>query len=142
MTYISKSLRDFVRERSRSCCEYCLTRVDDSFLGCEADHIIAEKHGGPTDSDNLAYACMSCNRHKGTDLGSIVQATGELVRFFNQRIDRWDDHFQLHGARIDAPTDIGEVTVRILGFNNSERILERIDLIDLGRYPGRQHGDV
>ncbi len=141
MTYISKPLRDLVRERARSCCEYCLTHVDDSFLGCEADHIIAEKHGGPTDSNNLAYACMPCNRHKGTDLGSIVGATGELVRFFNPRIDLWGDHFQLDGATIEALTDIGEVTVRILGFNNSERVLERLDLIDLGRYPGRKHSD-
>ena len=84
---------------------------------------------------------MLCNRHKGTDLGSIARATGELVRFFNPRIDRWIDHFQLDGARIKPLTNVGEVTVRILGFNNAERVLERADLIDLGRYPGRKLGN-
>jgi hypothetical protein len=138
MTYISKQLRDLVRERARSCCEYCLIHAADAFLGCEPDHIIAEKHGGPTDPDNLAYACMACNRHKGTDLGSVVRATAELVRFFNPRIDRWADHFRLDGARVEPLSDIGEVTARILGFNSPERILERVDLIDLGRYPGRE----
>ena len=141
MTYIGKQLRDLVRERAGSRCEYCLIHIDDTFLGGEADHIIAEKHGGPTEADNLAYACMPCNRHKGTDLGSVVWATGELVRFYNPRIDRWEDHFRLDGARIESLTDIGEVTVRILGFNTPERLLERLDLIDLGRYPGREDGD-
>ena len=32
-------------------------------------------------------------------------------------------------------TGIGEVTARILGFNDSGRILERQELIALGRYP-------
>ena len=141
MTYISRQLRDLVRTRAGSCCEYCLIHVDDCFLGCEADHIVAEKHGGQTEPDNLAYACMPCNRHKGTDLGSVARATGELVRFYDPRKDRWDEHFRLDSARIEPLSDIGEVTVRILGVNLPERVLERLDLIDLGRYPGRRSGD-
>ncbi len=42
-------------------CEYCLIHEDDTFFGCEVDHIISQKHGGPTEPENLAYACLPCN---------------------------------------------------------------------------------
>ena len=97
-----------------------------------------EKHGGATDADNLAYACVVCNTAKGTDLGSIASSTSQLVRFFNPRLDRWDGHFRLESARIEPSTDIGEVPVQILGFNDSDRVRERARLIALGRYPTKQ----
>jgi len=81
--------------------------------------------GGQTDADNLAYACVFCNRSKGSDVGSIAQQTGNFVRFFNPRIDQWAAHFVLGGVTIVALSDIGEVTARILDFNNEERLFER-----------------
>jgi hypothetical protein len=71
-TYISVGLRRLVVSRAGRLCEYCLLHEDDAYFGCEVDHIISEKHGGATDSMNLAYACMSCNRSKGSDVGSIT----------------------------------------------------------------------
>ena len=108
---------------------------DDTFLGCHVDHIISIKHGGSTTLDNLAYACVVCNRQKGSDLGSIDWKTKNLVRFFNPRLDQWAEHFYLHEARIVSRTSIGEVTVRILGFNSDSQIVERQTLIDDKRYP-------
>lgn len=116
-------------------CEYCLIHEDDSFFGCEVDHIISEKHGGPTEISNLAYACMFCNRHKGSDIGSIVRTTGAFCRFFHPRTDRWSEHFGLVGVTIRTVTDIGEVTARILDFNDDDRILERQALRAADRYP-------
>ncbi|MEO0564631.1 MAG: HNH endonuclease signature motif containing protein, partial [Chloroflexota bacterium] len=52
-TYISASLRREVIQRARNCCEYCLISQDDMLFSFEIDHIIAEKHGGPTISENL-----------------------------------------------------------------------------------------
>jgi hypothetical protein len=112
-----------------------LIHEDDTFFGCHVDHVISVKHGGPTEPDNLAYACAFCNRQKGSDVGSILWRTGEFVRFFNPRTDRWSEHFRLNGAVIEPLTGIGEVTVRTLDFNNAERVLERQALIDRGRYP-------
>jgi hypothetical protein len=132
--YIPARLRRVVEERAGSRCEYCLIHREDMFFKGVPDHIIAEKHGGVTEGDNLAYACVVCNAAKGSDLGSITSSTGELVRFFNPRTDRWDDHFHLEGARIESRTDIGEVTARIFGFNDSDRLRERVRLIALGRY--------
>jgi hypothetical protein len=99
------------------------------------DHIISVKHGGATSEENLAYTCIFCNLQKGTDLGSINWGTGELIRFFNPRRDLWTEHFRLDDATIQPLTDIGEVTVRIFEFNNSDRIRERQLLIEANRYP-------
>jgi hypothetical protein len=134
-SYVSADLRRIVIARSKRRCEYCLIHEDDTYLGCQVDHVIAEKHGGPTRLDNLSYACTFCNRAKGTDLGSLASDTGELVRFYNPRTDNWAEHFQLDGVRIESLTAIGEVTVRILGFNQPDRLLERESLQHVGRYP-------
>jgi len=101
----------------------------------EMEHIRSEKHGGTTDSENLALSCVRCNQSKGTDIASIDNTTGQLVRFFNPRIDRWSEHFELSGATIEGLTDIGRVTVRLFQFNDAERIDERELLIELGHYP-------
>jgi hypothetical protein len=133
--YINAELRRRVVARAERLCEYCLIHEDDTFFGCEVDHIISLKHGGPTTADNLAYACAFCNLHKGSDLGSVFWATGALVRFFNPRTDHWAEHFELNGVMIAPLTPIGEVTARIFGFNSSDRVLERQTLMAVGRYP-------
>ncbi|HEY6333776.1 MAG TPA: HNH endonuclease signature motif containing protein [Blastocatellia bacterium] len=136
--YVSKELRSLVATRAHYLCEYCLIHEDDTFLGCAVDHIISLKHGGPTVPENLAYACPFCNRYKGSDIASLSREGGGLVRFFNQRIDRWGDVFRLDKSAIQPLSDIGEVTARILKFNESERILERERLAEIGRYPSRE----
>ena len=122
---ISRSLRGLVASRADRLCEYCLIHEDDTFFGCEIDHIISLKHGGPTEGENLAFACLFCNRRKGTDVGSILAETGEFTRFFNPRQDKWSHHFRLEGSLIKPISDIGTVTASILGFNTNERTLER-----------------
>lgn len=132
---ISQSLRRLVAARADRICEYCLIHEDDTFFGCEVDHIISLKHGGRTEEANLAFACLPCNRHKGTDIGSIAADSGEFIRLFNPRQDGWSDHFRLEGPLIKPITDIGKVTVSILQLHGVERILERETLIAIGRYP-------
>jgi hypothetical protein len=134
-SYVSTALRRMVAVRADALCEYCLIHEDDAVFGCEVDHIISEKHAGATDAENLAYACAFCNRAKGSNIGSIVLRTGHFVRFFNPRTDHWAEHFALDGVTIVALSDIGEVTARILDFNNSDRLLERQTLWEVGRYP-------
>ncbi len=133
--YLSQDLRRKIIDRADRRCEYCRIREIDTALGCAIDHMISLKHGGSSDADNLAYACVFCNRYKGSDIGSIIWETQEFVRFYNPRRDQWSDHFQLQGSRIEPISPIGEVTARILGFNDPIRLLERQELIDRGRYP-------
>jgi hypothetical protein len=133
--YLSQDLRRLVINRADRLCEYCLIHDDDTIFGCSIDHIISLKHSGPNDATNLAHACIFCNRHKGSDVGSIIWETQEFVRFYNPRRDRWSDHFRLEGAVISPVSAIGEATARILGFNDRDRLVERQILIDRGLYP-------
>src|ERR1035438_2650980 len=70
-TYIPAALRRLVRERSGDRCEYCLIPESVAFAPHWIDHIVAEKHGGMADADNLANSCVLCNQSKGSDLTSI-----------------------------------------------------------------------
>lgn len=106
----------------------------DVYHGCEVDQIVSVKHGGITVPENLAYACFHCNRHKGTELGSLSLRTGKLVRFFNPRSDYWTQHFCVNEARIETLTETGEVTSRMLEFNHPERLAFRRLLMEVGRY--------
>lgn len=137
-TYVHAELRRLVESRANHLCEYCLIHERDTYLGCQVDHVISEKHGGLTEAANLSYACAFCNRAKGTDVGSLAPSTGEFTRFFNPRIDQWREHFRLRGASIEPLTPIGEVTARILAFNLAERQLEREALLQIGAYPPRE----
>jgi HNH endonuclease len=135
MSYISVVLRRLVTERAREQCEYCLFPQTASLFAFEMEHIIAEKHDGTTESENLALACPCCNRFKGSDLGSIDPETKRLTSFFHPRLQQWSDHFRLEGGLIVPLTPEGRVTAKILQFNLSERILEREQSIQLRTYP-------
>lgn len=132
---VSAQTRRDVFARAGDRCEYCLMPEWALLAGCEVDHIISRKHGGLSDFANLALSCARCNRAKGSDVGSVSDFNGEFVRFFNPRIDRWENHFRHFGGRIDGLTEIGLVTVKLLQMNAEERIIERRLLQMLGEYP-------
>lgn len=134
-TYVPAMLRQQIIERAKERCEYCLYPQQMSFLSFQIEHIVAEKHSGQTISENLALSCPYCNRYKGSDLGSLDPETGKLTPFFNPRIQMWQDHFRLEGALIVPLTSEGRVTVTILKLNHPDRVQERRQLIEIGRYP-------
>lgn len=131
---VGPELRSLVAQRAGLRCEYCLIHEDDAAFSHEVDHIVGRQHGGETTADNLAYACMICNRFKGANISS-VDAAGGIMRLFNPRSERWEDHFRLTGAVIQPLTGRGEATARLLRFNVAERVVERNVLQRLGRYP-------
>src|SRR5881227_2101409 len=98
---VSERLRRLIAERAYHVCEYCLIHEDDMFWGCQVDHIISRKHGGPTEMGNMAWACASCNNAKGSDLGTLVGTPPRLVRLYHPRKERWSDYFHLQASRID-----------------------------------------
>ncbi|MBI4909811.1 MAG: HNH endonuclease [Acidobacteria bacterium] len=130
------AVRRLVALRAGDRCEYCLISADDTGFSHEVDHILSRKHGGSNAPDNLAYACMICNRYKGSDIASRHWA-GQIVRLFDPRKDLWDDHFVLAGPVIEPLTLIGEVTAVLLRINAAGRVAERQILQSLGRYPTR-----
>src|ERR1019366_9221383 len=104
---------------------YWLIHEDDGGFSHQVDHIVSRKHGGTSASDNLAYACILCNRHKGSDVAAINPNTGEAVRLSHPRYDRWTVHFRLEGEFIEPLTDAGSTTERLLRLNAAERLAER-----------------
>jgi 5-methylcytosine-specific restriction endonuclease McrA len=78
-TYISADLRREVTTRASNCCEYCHISQEDQFFSFEIDHIISEKHGGATTSDNLCLSCPDCNAYKGSDIASVDCEDGETI---------------------------------------------------------------
>ncbi len=140
-TYISSTLRRVVVDRAEGCCEYCLLDQGAIFLSFEIDHIVAEKYGGATVSENLCWSCPDCNRFKGTDVGSFDQETGILMPLFNPRTQRWETHFRLDGVVIEPLTSVGRVTVRLRQINNLERIHDREIYTKIDHYPCRSVTD-
>lgn len=134
--HVPVAIRRAVAQRAFYVCEYCLIAESDTFFGCEIEHIIARKHGGLTVLDNLAYACVLCNRNKGSDIAS-VDANGKISPLFNPRVDRWREHFNFDAAscRITPASAIGHATVRLLNLNHTDRVLERESLSAAGRFP-------
>jgi hypothetical protein len=122
---ISEQLRDNVARRAGGRCEYCLIHEDDAGFPHQIDHIVSRKHGGSSDLTNLAYACIFCNRYKGSDVATIDAACGEAVRLFNPRLDQWRDHFRFDGPFVEPLTDVGRATARLLQLNAPDRIAER-----------------
>lgn len=130
--YIPAALRRRVIQRADGQCEYCFIPAVAVFAAHEIDHIIAQKHGGVTAAENLALSCALCNKHKGSDLTSLDEETGDIVPLYHPRRDRWSEHFQVHDAQFVPLTPTGRVTIRLLQLNRSDRVEERALLIAAG----------
>lgn len=92
------------------------------------DHIIPRQHRGSDDPENLAYACLHCNRHKGPNLAGIDPETGLLTRLFHPRLDAWTSHFRWDGPEIIGISTIGRVTVNGLFMNDPQVVWLRSTL--------------
>lgn len=131
-TYIPVALRRQVYERAKACCEYCLIPDVATFAPHEIDHIIAEKHSGRTEAENLALSCTLCNKHKGSDLASVDPETGKIVPLYHLRQDLWHEHFRLSGSEFVPLSPIGRVTIGLLQLNRRDRVEERQLLLQAG----------
>ena len=123
-----------VVRRALGRCEYCHFPEVAAELPFHIDHIIAEKHGGPTSSANLAWACFSCNLHKGPNIAGLDPNTGELTRLFHPRSDQWPEHFEWDGVWLRGRTAIGRTTVAVLAPNDADSIAVRAVLRDEGLF--------
>lgn len=135
MTHVSPRVRSLVVVRALESCEYCLVHADYAAFAHEVDHVIARKHGGTSEADNLAYACAQCNRFKGSDISALDPESGKITPLYNPRTMTWADHFKLEGPRIVPLTAIGRATERLLQFNQIDRLLLRKELLVKRRYP-------
>jgi hypothetical protein len=109
-------------------------------LPFQIDHIIARKHHGSDNLDNLALACFACNNHKGPNVAGVDPNTDEVVRRYHPRRDELEEHFEWRDASLLGRTPNGRVTVDVLEFNLPHRIRLREMLMEEGVFPARRTG--
>lgn len=114
-----------VERRAARRCEYC--RMHQSLQGAtfHVEHIRPRSLGGPSELDNLAWACPSCNLHKSNRVEVRVDDADELVPLFNPRAEDWRDHFRWDGYYITGLTPTGRATVEALLLNHDRRVMIR-----------------
>ena len=110
---MNEATRASVRARAGDRCEYRRLHQDDSPLAAlHVEHIIARKHGGSDDPENLALACIDCNLRKGPNLTGIDPLTAQVCELFHPRRHRWDEHFEWNGVHVVGKTATGRTTIR------------------------------
>ncbi len=133
---LSSKQKQAVRARAGDCCEYCRLAQSSSFARFHVDHIIALKHDGTDDDENLCLACSDCNAHKGENVAALDPLTRDATKLYDPRQQKWDDHFTINpDATLTGQTPEGRVTVRVLRMNDEERVKQRFGELMTGDYP-------
>lgn len=135
--YIPQKIRQYVFKRAREMCEYCLTKSDLLGMDLEVEHVIPESLGGTSSLDNLCASCPTCNRRKGSRIRAIDPDTGQRVRLFHPRQQRWNRHFRWseHGTLIFGKTICGRATVKALQMNRERLVRARRLWVSWGEHP-------
>ncbi|MBK6903909.1 MAG: HNH endonuclease [Saprospirales bacterium] len=128
---IPARIKESIRSRAKSRCEYCLSPEDFSTYNFSADHIIPSAKDGNDDLENLAFSCQGCNSHKYDKIEAEDPATNEVATLFNPRKNNWNDHF----SEIIGKTPTGRATVEALKLNRERLILLRKGLFKIGEHP-------
>lgn len=129
---VTAALQRLVWERAKSLCEYCHAPVlEDTSPFC-IDHIVALKHHGISDDQNLALTCFDCNAFKLSNIAGIDLITGQVTRLFHPRRDHWHHHFHWNGAILIGKDDVGRTTIDVLRINDEERVQLRQGWIEMG----------
>lgn len=127
---MERALVELVRGRAGGRCEYCRFPRPPFHI----EHIIAQKHGGPTTEANLALACVRCNYHKGPNLSGIDPEMGRSFGCFT--------HGRIRGRVISGGTapdlsgllQLGRATIAVLEINQVLRMEARKRLIADGAF--------
>jgi len=115
-----------VAERAGHRCEYCLAPEAAFNLIFEVEHVVPPGRSGSHEFFNLALACRSCNLFKSDRTDAFDAVSASVVRLFDPRTDRWNDHFFLAPeGRIEGRTDIGRATAYLLQFNSGTHLAAR-----------------
>lgn len=133
---IPAGLRQQIIERAGNRCEYCKLSQAGQEPTFHIDHVIPRAHGGRTELDNLALACVSCSLRKGGRRAAPDPQTGRLVRLFNPRRNHWEEHFRwTQDVVLVGVTEIGRATVEALALNRPLILAIRKAEMALGRHP-------
>jgi len=131
---ISEAIRSRVREQAGHRCGYCLAPQHLVLGWLEVEHIIPQGAGGTDDEENLWLSCRLCNVYKSDQTQATDSVTGQLIRLFDPRRQRWSEHFEWSedGTRVIGKTATGRATVLALQLNNSIAVMVRHEWVKAG----------
>jgi hypothetical protein len=134
---MKRSIRTMVRSCAEYRCEYCrLHEADQPLFPFHIEHIVAKKHHGDDDLNNLAWSCHECNLAKSSNLSGRDPLTARVVVLFHPRRQKWGRHFAWERAVLTGLTPCGRATIDVLNINAPHRIELRELLIRVaGVYP-------
>lgn len=135
MSDIPRVLADEVILRARNRCEYCQLSQFGQEATFHIDHVIPRAAGGPTASENLALACVSCSLRKWAKRSAADPQTGEEVPLFHPRTDVWVEHFRWDGSILVPLTPTGRATADSLALNRPMIVAIRQEEMTRGRHP-------
>jgi hypothetical protein len=118
-------------------CEYCHAPEAVFNFEFEVEHVIPRSLGGMSSEENLALACHACNRLKSDRVAVTDSESGQQVRLFHPREERWEQHFKIDStnAMIIGITPIGHATVAQLKMNRELQTEARRIWLQLGLFP-------
>ena len=133
----TNQLREYVGDRAKGCCEYCLSQVQFSPQAFGVEYIYPRSAGGKTQLDNLALACAGCNGHKYNKTQAFDPVTNEMVALFHPRQQQWAEHFTWNKdcTVIIGLTPTGRATVEVLRLNRPALQNLREVLYPVGKHP-------
>ena len=136
-SYISEEVRARVRIAAGDRCGYCRSPQPLVLGPLEVEHIIPSGRGGSDEETNLWLACRMCNNFKGVQTHGLDPVSGQRVRLFNPRRQRWSRHFiwSADGTQIQGRTASGRATVVALQLNNVIAVTVRRAWVSAGWHP-------
>ena len=116
-----------VASRAGHRCEYCHAPEVVFNFPFEVEHVVPLSRNGEDHEYNWALSCRSCNLRKASRLDAIDPDSGESVRLYHPRRDRWEDHFEpdLEAGEITGRTAVGRATVSRLEMNSPTQLMAR-----------------
>ncbi len=131
---MKKELTELVWRRANERCEYCQFPAAHAWLPFQIDHIIAEKHDGPTSPENLALSCYYCNSFKGPNIAGIDPEgkRDAAVQLFHPRSELWSQHFEWQGPMLRGISATGRATIAVLRINDADAVDFRAVLLESG----------
>lgn len=134
---VTTQQRQYVGERARGCCEYCLSQAQFSPQSFSVEHIQPRSQGGATASDNLALSCPGCNGHKYNKTHAIDPTSNVTAPLFHPRQQLWHEHFgwDENYTTIIGLTPTGRATIEALRLNRPALQNLRLVLYAAGKHP-------
>lgn len=134
---LNVQVRQYVKERARFRCEYCLSPESYSSNGFSVEHIVPLSREGSDLLENLALSCQQCNNQKYISTQAADPLTKEIVPLYDPRRHRWVEHFRWSDDTLTMQglTPIGRATIERLQLNREGVVNLRSLLLLAGKHP-------